>query len=141
MVFHKANKLSSNITWIHSKTLNVIPYFQDKALHGRAACCATSVQSWHKWWTHVLSIRVEPSIIKHVLIIEQFPIFSTFLNQTEQFLCPWMCKLRATNIFSASEIKEQLKKHRMRLNNSLLQKIWKTTLDPSLVPTPYLPLF
>ncbi len=27
MVFHKANKLSSNVTWVHSKTLNVIPFF------------------------------------------------------------------------------------------------------------------
>jgi len=26
MVFHETNKLSSNITWGHSKTLNVIPY-------------------------------------------------------------------------------------------------------------------
>ncbi len=80
MVFHKANKLSSNIIWIHSRTLNVIPYF-----HGRVACCATSVHLWHKWWTHVLSIRAKPSIIEHVLVTEQFPIFSTILNQIEWF--------------------------------------------------------
>jgi hypothetical protein len=98
-VFHKANKLSFNITWIHNRTLNVIPYFQDRALCGRAACCVTNVQLWDKWWTHVLSIRVERSIIKHVLIIEQFPIFSTFLNQIEWFLCSWMCKLKGYKCF------------------------------------------
>jgi hypothetical protein len=44
MIFHKANKLSSNITWVHSKTLNVIPYFQDRASHGRATYCSRSIQ-------------------------------------------------------------------------------------------------
>jgi hypothetical protein len=38
MIFHKANKLSSNITWVHSRTLNIIPYFQDRASHGKATC-------------------------------------------------------------------------------------------------------
>jgi hypothetical protein len=33
MVFHKANELSSNITWVHSNTL-----FLDRASCGRAAC-------------------------------------------------------------------------------------------------------
>ncbi len=38
MIFHKANKLSSDITWVHSRTLNVIPYIQNRASRGRAAC-------------------------------------------------------------------------------------------------------
>jgi hypothetical protein len=39
MVFHKANKLSSNIAWAHSRALNVILYFWDKAsLWYRVAC-------------------------------------------------------------------------------------------------------
>ncbi len=36
--FHKTNKLSSNRTWVHSRTSNVISYFQDKAFHGKAVC-------------------------------------------------------------------------------------------------------
>jgi hypothetical protein len=98
MFFHKANKLSSNITWIHSRTLNVVPYFQNRALRGRADV-VQQVYNCDKWWTHVLSIRVEPSIIKHVLITQQFPIFSTFINQIERFLCPWMCKLKGYKCF------------------------------------------
>jgi len=39
MIFHKTNKLSFNITWVHNKTLNVIPYFQDKTSHGRVVFC------------------------------------------------------------------------------------------------------
>lgn len=38
MVIHKANKLSSNITQVHNIILNVIPNFQDRASHDRAAC-------------------------------------------------------------------------------------------------------
>jgi hypothetical protein len=45
MAFHKANKLSSNISWVDSKTLNVIPYFQDRASRGRAACYSSSSNS------------------------------------------------------------------------------------------------
>ncbi len=105
IVFHKSNKLSSNITWVHSRTLNVIPYFQDKA-----ACCATSVQLWDKWWTHVLSITVDPSIIEHILITKHFPIFSTFLNQFERFLCPWMCKLKGYECFFDIRNKEATQK-------------------------------
>jgi len=40
MIFHKTNKFSFNITWIHNKTLNVIPHFQDKTSHGRVFFCA-----------------------------------------------------------------------------------------------------
>jgi hypothetical protein len=36
MIFHKANKLSSNIS--QRRTLNVIPYFQDRVSSGRVAC-------------------------------------------------------------------------------------------------------
>jgi len=38
MAFDKANKLSFNVIWVHSRTLNEIPYFQDRASCGRAAC-------------------------------------------------------------------------------------------------------
>ncbi len=32
MIFHKTNTLSFNITWVHNKTLNVIPIFKTKLL-------------------------------------------------------------------------------------------------------------
>jgi hypothetical protein len=38
MIFHKTNKLSRNITWVHNRTLNVIPYFQDKDSRGKTTC-------------------------------------------------------------------------------------------------------
>jgi hypothetical protein len=56
MIFHKANKLSSNIFWVHSKTLNVIPYFQDKTSHGRAACFVLFVQVYEIHWSGMLQI-------------------------------------------------------------------------------------
>jgi hypothetical protein len=37
--------------------------------------------------------RVELSITEHVPIIEHFPIFFSFLNQIEWFLCHWRHKL------------------------------------------------
>ncbi len=37
--------------------------------------------------------RIESLIIEHILIIEHFPILFSFLNQIEQLLCHWTCKL------------------------------------------------
>ncbi len=50
MIFHEANKLSSNITWVDSTTLNVIPYFQDRSSPGRATCFA---QGAYQCWTSI----------------------------------------------------------------------------------------
>jgi hypothetical protein len=47
MIFHEANKLSSNVTSVRRKTLNVIPYFQDRAFGDRAACYSRSLCSWN----------------------------------------------------------------------------------------------
>jgi hypothetical protein len=40
-----------------------------------------------------MSLKVEPPIIEHILITKHFPIFSSFLNPTEQFLYHWTRKL------------------------------------------------
>jgi len=57
MIFHKTNKLSFNITLVHNKTLNVIPYFQDKIFRGRVAlftllanftCCSLCYSNFSK---------------------------------------------------------------------------------------------
>ncbi len=48
MIFHKTNKFSFNITWVHSRTLNVIPYFQDRASCDRAACFHPL--GWNNTW-------------------------------------------------------------------------------------------
>ncbi len=42
--------------------------------------------------------RVKLPVIKYVLIIEHFQIISSSLNQIEQFLCHWTCKLQATTV-------------------------------------------
>jgi hypothetical protein len=38
-------------------------------------------------------------IIEHIPNIEHFPIFMTYLNQIERFLCCWMHKLEAYKCF------------------------------------------
>jgi len=41
------------------------------------------------------STRVTMPIIEHIPNIEHIPIFMTYLNQIERFLCCWMHKLEA----------------------------------------------
>jgi hypothetical protein len=38
-------------------------------------------------------------MIKHMFIIEHFPIFLSFLHQIERFLCHWMHKLEGYKFF------------------------------------------
>ncbi len=59
MIFHKANKLSSNITWVHRRTLNVIPYFQDRASR-------VNVLSFPPCWVLCLMEFARVSSIPHI---------------------------------------------------------------------------
>jgi hypothetical protein len=51
--------------------------------------------------------KIKSPITKHVLIIEQFSIFSSFLNQIELFLNHWTPTLGAKNVFQVSEVNTQ----------------------------------
>jgi hypothetical protein len=46
--------------------------------------------------------RVESPIIEHILVFKQFPIFSLFLNQIEQFLYYWT-QIRGLQMFIESQ--------------------------------------
>jgi hypothetical protein len=51
--------------------------------------------------------KIKSPITKHILIIEQLSIFSSFLNQIELFLNHWTPTLEATNVFGVSEVNTQ----------------------------------
>lgn len=74
-----------------------------------------------------ITTRVESPIYKHILMIENFSIFFSFFNQIDQFLCHRTCKLEG---YKCSLVKEQHKKHKKTISDSLLQKFWKTKSSP-----------
>jgi hypothetical protein len=64
--------------------------------------------------------RVNLFVIEHILMIKHFPIFSLFINGVEPIWCHWKAQSgRATNVLLASEIKEQCRKHKKRMHDSL----------------------
>jgi hypothetical protein len=79
--------------------------------------------------------KLESPITEHVSI-NAIP-----LNKLRDFCVIGRPNQRATNVLWVSEVKEHLRKHRKQMNDSLLQFCWKVTLDPTLVPAPYLPHF
>jgi hypothetical protein len=78
VAFHKANKLSSNITWVHSRTLNEIPYFQDRASCGRVVCS----NSTNLYGTNQLAkfFWGKDSHLCHTFFFTRF-IFATFQGE------------------------------------------------------------
>ncbi len=92
--------------------------------------------------------KVESLITKHVPIIKHFPIFSSFINQIEQFLCRWTCKLKGLQIFFEHEKSKgaMQKTHEERMSYSLfcvffLKNKSSRPLSVCLSPAPYLPHF
>jgi hypothetical protein len=76
-------------------------------------------------------VRVEPPITKHILITKHFKIFSSSLNQIERFSCHRTCKLEGHKwSLSIRGIKEQHRKHRKRMSDSLFQFFWKYNTRP-----------
>jgi hypothetical protein len=57
-------------------------------------------------------------------IIEHFSIFFSFINQIDQFLCHWTCKLQGY------KVKEQPRKHKKRMSDSLFLFFWKNNWRP-----------
>ncbi len=97
MVFHKANKLSSNITWVHSRTLNVIHYFQNIASHGRATCLTLSTPL-------VLSHTYSPSLLFSIMLPHTplFPLSTLIINSpiiSLSFDLPFFFYLGTTSTF------------------------------------------
>jgi hypothetical protein len=71
--------------------------------------------------------RVESSITKHVLIIEHFSTFSSFLRQIEDFWVIGCANWRVTNVFQVLQVKKQ---NRKRMSDSLLQFQIKNSFRP-----------
>jgi hypothetical protein len=51
-------------------------------------------------------------ITEHISNIEHFPIFMSYLNQIERFLCYWMCKLEAYKSFLSVRSKGAMRETR-----------------------------
>jgi hypothetical protein len=73
---------------------------------------------------------VESPIIEHILIIEHYSIFYSFLNQIGQFLCNGKHKLKGYKCSLRVKSKEQCKEHRKRMSNGLFQVFWKNSSRP-----------
>jgi hypothetical protein len=98
MVFHKANKLSFNITWVHSRTLNIIPYFKDSC--DRTTCFTLSltpisyiiIKLWHfhgmlkysKWIRHIENICFQDAFVVKWLIVF---VVEAFQKQNKVVCC------------------------------------------------------
>jgi hypothetical protein len=74
--------------------------------------------------------EIKPPINEHIPIIEHFWMFSSFLDQIELFLCHWMHKLEYYKFLWALEVKEQQKKHWMKMSDILLQLFWNNSNRP-----------
>ncbi len=70
------------------------------------------VDSMQELKSHSQGSEVKLPINKHVPITKHFSIFSSFLNQIEQFLCHWMSKLKGHKCsFSVRSLKVTQKIH------------------------------
>ncbi len=58
------------------------------------------------------STRETTPITEHISNIEHFPIFMSYLNQIERFLCYWMCKLEAYKSFLSVRSKGAMRETR-----------------------------
>jgi hypothetical protein len=87
--------------------------------------------------------KVEPSIIKTHTYRQTFSnIFYSFLNQIEWFLCHWMRKLKGYKCSLSVRSKGVIERTQEdKWVIVCFQNFEQLALDPSLVPTSYLPHF
>jgi hypothetical protein len=69
----------------------------------------------------------KPLFTKHIPIVEQIQQVPHFFTKLSNFSVIGRANWRATNVLWASEVNEQLRKHRKRMSDSLLQKFWKNS--------------
>jgi hypothetical protein len=69
--------------------------------------------------------RIDPPIAEHLLSLNIFKYFPHSLTKLSDFSIMGRAIWRPTNVLSASEVKEQCRKHRERMSDNLLQNLWE----------------
>jgi len=69
--------------------------------------------------------RIDPPGVEHLLSSNNFKYFPHSLTKLSDFSIMGRAIWRPTNVLSASEVKEQCRKHRERMSDNLLQNLWE----------------